>query len=165
MLCRELWNGYGVTQMAQEREVRDIEPGHVFSQPLAEASKESRRVEAGVTKALLTTAAGALALSAGFLIGKGHPRFPPQFLGRLEEAWGLLFAALCLGLVNWAVTSTLMAVHANQLEALLRHERSSLTDFRCFGKVSHFLFWAMVLSCLAGFGMLCLLAIALVAQA
>ena len=81
----------------------DLAPGVRHSEALADASKQARAVEVEVTKALVGGAVGALALSAGFLLGEKRAPFPMSSIWELKLAWGLLFASVVVALINWGV--------------------------------------------------------------
>ncbi len=129
------------------------------SQVLASAAKEGRDIEGAITKVLVTVALGALALSAGYLLGDKARPFPQPLRWALIASWLLLFGTAFCGLSNWVLVSVLMNRHALEVREYLEGGRRGLTQWRRLERFSECLVIAMAFSCLAGLGLLCYVAI------
>jgi hypothetical protein len=139
-----------------------LAPGVMQSDALQYANKEARDIEIGATKGTITLALGALALSAGFLLGDKRTTFPLELLWVLEVTWGLLLASAVLGLINWATLTHFMNKHAIQLQELLEGKRGQVDYWPRLVRAMAVVFIAMVVACVVGIAGLGYLAVALI---
>lgn len=137
----------------------DIAPGVVRSQALSEASKEARTVELETTKLFMTTSAGALTISVGFLLAERSEPLPGGLLPYVAVAWTLLTASMVIALVNWGLTVHYMNANARTLLEVLLGQRDRVENFSGADKVREMLFWAMGATCIGGLGSLCYVAV------
>lgn len=135
--------------------------GH--SPVLAKAAEESRNIEFGLLKMLLTVDGGALTLSIGFILGERRIALAAELIWWVEFAWGVLVFSMVCGLVCWVVTSIASTAHASGLSKFLQKIRGDVPNYQSAGIIATVMACLTALLCIVGLASLAWVALRMVA--
>jgi hypothetical protein len=139
-------------------------PKRAYSSVLAEAGKESRNIEHGLLKIVLTVSGGALTLSIGFILGDRRVPFPHDLINVLIAAWISLALSMASALLAWTINSIATTLDAAALFAYLEGKRKEPAEFKRAGQFSTLLAALAGFACIVGLSMLAWIAVELASR-
>ena len=132
------------------------------SEMFGKAAKESRDIEFGLLKILLTVDGGALTLSIGFILGERRVPLPKELTGYVEVAWGVLVVSMTCAVISWIVTSLASTAHAGAMGSYLSGKRKDIPTYQAAGNLATFTTSVAAIACVAGLALLAWIALRMV---